>query len=101
MLCGIAVIVPSGDQPMGRKTKRCTMARSDPGDVSKQRRRQSAMVSNILRKLGEPGNAKRKGMPLSLLLTGWYTTASFLVVAIATGLLYFGLATNLRKISEQ
>jgi two-component system heavy metal sensor histidine kinase CusS len=40
-------------------------------------------------------------MPLSLLLTGWYTTASFLVVAVATGLLYFGLATNLRKISEQ
>ncbi|HKD08910.1 MAG TPA: heavy metal sensor histidine kinase [Bryobacteraceae bacterium] len=40
-------------------------------------------------------------MPLSLLLTGWYTTASFLVVAIATGLLYFGLATNLREISEQ
>jgi len=40
-------------------------------------------------------------MPLSLLLTAWYTTASFLVVAVATGLLYLGLATNLRKISEQ
>jgi two-component system heavy metal sensor histidine kinase CusS len=36
-----------------------------------------------------------------LLLTAWYTSASFLVVAIATGLLYLALADNLRKISEQ
>jgi two-component system heavy metal sensor histidine kinase CusS len=36
-----------------------------------------------------------------LLLTVWYTTASFAVVAAATGLLYFALANNLRKISEQ
>jgi two-component system heavy metal sensor histidine kinase CusS len=38
---------------------------------------------------------------LALLLTAWYTSASFVVVAIATGLLYFALADNLRKISEQ
>jgi two-component system heavy metal sensor histidine kinase CusS len=36
-----------------------------------------------------------------VLLTAWYTTASFLVVTVATGSLYFGLAENLRTISEQ
>jgi len=43
----------------------------------------------------------RGGASLALLLTAWYTTASFIVVAIATGLLYLALADNLRKISEQ
>src|ERR1039458_3410766 len=45
---------------------------------------------------GRPGGAS-----LALLLTAWYTLASFLVVTAATGLLYLGLANNLRKISEQ
>ncbi len=44
---------------------------------------------------------QRSGPSLSALLTAWYTTASFLVVAIATGSLYFGLASNLRRISER
>jgi len=43
----------------------------------------------------------REGASLALLLTAWYTSASFAVVAIATGLLYLALADNLRKISEQ
>jgi len=43
----------------------------------------------------------RGGASLAVLLTAWYTSASFVVVAIATGLLYFALADNLRKISEQ
>jgi two-component system heavy metal sensor histidine kinase CusS len=34
-------------------------------------------------------------------LTAWYTTASFLLVAAATLLLYLDLADNLRRISEQ
>jgi two-component system, OmpR family, heavy metal sensor histidine kinase CusS len=56
------------------------------------------MYSKILRgtRTGERGGAS-----LALLLTAWYTTASFVVVAVATGLLYFALADNLRKISEQ
>jgi two-component system heavy metal sensor histidine kinase CusS len=41
------------------------------------------------------------GTSLAVLLTGWYTTASFLVVAITVGSLYLVLANNLRKISEQ
>jgi len=48
------------------------------------------------------GNTRRRGgASLALLLTAWYTSASFLVVAAATGLFYLALANNLRKISEQ
>ncbi len=42
-----------------------------------------------------------RGASLAVLLTTWYTAASFVVVVVATGLLYLGLADNLRKISEQ
>jgi two-component system heavy metal sensor histidine kinase CusS len=42
-----------------------------------------------------------RGRSLAVLLTAWYTTASFVVVAVATGSLYLVLANNLRKISEQ
>ena len=49
----------------------------------------------------KPRKRRRGGASLALLLTVWYTTASFAVVAAATGLLYFALADNLRKISEQ
>jgi len=38
---------------------------------------------------------------LAVQLTAWYTTASFLLVAAATLLLYLNLADNLRRISEQ
>jgi two-component system, OmpR family, heavy metal sensor histidine kinase CusS len=44
---------------------------------------------------------KRGGTSLAAQLTAWYTTASFLVVALATGSFYVGLADNLRRISEQ
>jgi two-component system heavy metal sensor histidine kinase CusS len=49
----------------------------------------------------KPPNRRWGGASLALLLTVWYTTASFVVVAAATGLLYLALADNLRKISEQ
>jgi two-component system heavy metal sensor histidine kinase CusS len=49
----------------------------------------------------KPRKRKWGGASLALLLTVWYTTASFIVVAAATGLLYLALADNLRKISEQ
>ena len=49
----------------------------------------------------KPAGGKWRRASLSVLLTAWYTTASFVVVAIATGSLYFGLANNLRRISEQ
>ncbi len=41
------------------------------------------------------------GTSLAVLLTAWYTTASFVIVAITVGSLYLVLANNLRKISEQ
>jgi two-component system heavy metal sensor histidine kinase CusS len=47
------------------------------------------------------GSGRWRRPSLALLLTVWYTTASFLVVAISAGLLYFGLAETLRRISEQ
>ncbi|MGA2197629.1 MAG: heavy metal sensor histidine kinase [Bryobacteraceae bacterium] len=53
-------------------------------------------LREISPRAGRPGRAS-----LALLLTAWYTLASFLVVTAATGLLYLGLANNLRKISEQ
>lgn len=46
--------------------------------------------------------AKRTArLPLAFLLTAWYTTAAFLLVAFATGVLYLGIAENLRQLSEQ
>jgi two-component system heavy metal sensor histidine kinase CusS len=54
-----------------------------------------------LKILRETNSRARGGASLALLLTAWYTSASFLVVAIATGLLYLALADNLRRISEQ
>jgi two-component system heavy metal sensor histidine kinase CusS len=36
-----------------------------------------------------------------MMLAVWYTASSFLIVAAITALLYFGLAENLRKLSEQ
>lgn len=38
---------------------------------------------------------------LAARLTAWYSTASFLLVALATLLLYFGLVDDIRQISEQ
>jgi two-component system heavy metal sensor histidine kinase CusS len=58
------------------------------------------MFSKIPKDSNSNGNEK-SGASLALLLTAWYTTASFIVVAAATGLLYLALANNLRKISEQ
>jgi two-component system, OmpR family, heavy metal sensor histidine kinase CusS len=48
----------------------------------------------------ESGSAAR-GTSLAFRLTAWYSTASFLLVAAATGLLYFGLSGNLKRLSEQ
>jgi two-component system heavy metal sensor histidine kinase CusS len=58
------------------------------------------MFSKTLRGIS-PRGGRPGGASLALLLTAWYTMASFLVVTAATGLLYLGLANNLRKISEQ
>jgi len=45
--------------------------------------------------------SKWRRASLAVLLTAWYTSAAFTVVAAATGIFYLGLANNLRKISEQ
>jgi two-component system heavy metal sensor histidine kinase CusS len=48
-----------------------------------------------------PQSGVWSGTSLAVLLTAWYTTASFVVVAVTIGSLYLVLANNLRKISEQ
>ncbi|HUP03179.1 MAG TPA: heavy metal sensor histidine kinase [Bryobacteraceae bacterium] len=45
--------------------------------------------------------ARPRGFSLAFRLTAWYTTSSFLLVAAATALLYFGLAANLKRLSER
>jgi two-component system heavy metal sensor histidine kinase CusS len=52
-------------------------------------------------KRGNPQSGVWGGTSLAVLLTAWYTTASFVVVAVTIGSLYLVLANNLRKISEQ
>jgi two-component system heavy metal sensor histidine kinase CusS len=47
-----------------------------------------------------PGS-RAKPPSLALMLAVWYTASSFLIVAVVTGLLYFGLATNVKRLSEQ
>jgi two-component system, OmpR family, heavy metal sensor histidine kinase CusS len=42
-----------------------------------------------------------RSLSLALLLTLSYGAASFLLIAVATGALYFGLAANLRNFSQQ
>ncbi len=57
----------------------------------------SKILTSILRwRRGEP-----KPLSLALMLAVWYTASSFLIVAVVTGLLYFGLATNVKRLSEQ
>jgi two-component system heavy metal sensor histidine kinase CusS len=48
-----------------------------------------------------PPEAAPRGLSLAFRLTAWYSSACFLLVAIATALLYFGLAANLKRLSEQ
>jgi two-component system heavy metal sensor histidine kinase CusS len=52
-------------------------------------------------KRSDPRAGMWGGTSLAVLLTAWYTTAAFVVVAISIGALYLVLANNLRKISEQ
>ncbi len=52
-------------------------------------------------KESDPRQGMWGGRSLATLLTAWYTTAAFVVVAVAIGSLYLVLANNLRKISEQ
>jgi two-component system heavy metal sensor histidine kinase CusS len=42
-----------------------------------------------------------RGQSLAFRLTAWYTTASFLLVAVATLFLSYGISASLRRISEQ
>src|ERR1700746_1564837 len=55
----------------------------------------------ILTNGGPRGEAQVRGRSLAFRLTAWYSTASFLLVALATALLYYGLSTNLKRLSEQ
>jgi two-component system heavy metal sensor histidine kinase CusS len=58
-------------------------------------------MSSKLPRATSRGDRKWASPSLAVLLTAWYTAASFLVVAVATGSFYLGLADNLRRISEQ
>ena len=55
------------------------------------------ILSKIARRRGGPPQAPS----LAVLLAARYTVASFALVAITTGLLYFALAANLKMLSEQ
>ena len=59
------------------------------------------MFSKVRIRTRPSHSAPRRGLSLAFRLTAWYSTASFLLVAVATGLLYFGLSTNLKRLSEQ
>jgi hypothetical protein len=60
-----------------------------------------AMFWTISTNGGPQGNAQVRGRSLVFRLTAWDSTASFLLVAVATALLYCGLSTNLRRSSER
>jgi two-component system heavy metal sensor histidine kinase CusS len=57
----------------------------------------SKILASVLRRLGR----QPKTPSLALMLAVSYTASSFLIVAAVTGLLYFGLGENLKKLSEQ
>src|SRR5438128_2430214 len=61
----------------------------------------SVMLSRVRSSIHHLRSTPPLGHSLAFRLTAWYTTASLLAVAVATGLLYFGLSTNLKKLSEQ
>ena len=52
-------------------------------------------------KVRTEGGAAARGTSLAFRLTAWYSTASFLLVSTAVGLLYYGLSGNLKRLSEQ
>jgi two-component system, OmpR family, heavy metal sensor histidine kinase CusS len=59
------------------------------------------MYSKILTSMLRWRGGQPQPPSLALMLAVWYTASSFLIVAAITALLYFGLAENLRKLSEQ
>ena len=56
---------------------------------------------DVSQSAGKPATRSRRGQSLAFRLTAWYTTASFLLVAVATLFLYYGISASLKKISEQ
>jgi two-component system heavy metal sensor histidine kinase CusS len=59
------------------------------------------MFSKILTSILRLRGGQPQPPSLAMMLAFWYTASSFLIVAAITALLYFGLAENLRKLSEQ
>ena len=59
------------------------------------------MFSKILSKIARLRSRPPQAPSLAFLLAAWYTVASFVLVAITAGLLYFALAANLKMLSEQ
>jgi two-component system heavy metal sensor histidine kinase CusS len=59
------------------------------------------MFSKILTSILRLRGGQPKPPSLAVMLAVWYTASSFLIVAVVTGLLYFGLATNVKRLSEQ
>jgi two-component system heavy metal sensor histidine kinase CusS len=57
----------------------------------------SKILANVRRLLGRPAEPPS----LVLMLAVCYIASSFLIVAAVTGLLYFGLAANVKRLSEQ
>lgn len=59
------------------------------------------MFSRIRSSIHHLRSGHSRGLSLAFRLTAWYSAASFLLLSAATGLLYFGVAANLKQLSEQ
>jgi two-component system heavy metal sensor histidine kinase CusS len=59
------------------------------------------MFSKVRNKIRDLRSGPSRGLSLAFRLAAWSTAASFLLVAVATGALYLGVSTNLKRLSEQ
>ena len=59
------------------------------------------MFSKVRSRIRRLRSGPSRGLSLAFRLTAWYSVTSFLLVSATTGLLYFGVAASLKKLSEQ
>ncbi len=59
------------------------------------------MFSKVRSKIRHLRSGPSRGLSLAFRLTTWYSVTAFLLVSATTGLLYFGVAASLRRLSEQ
>ena len=59
------------------------------------------MFSKVRSKIRHLRSGPSRGLSLAFRLTAWYSVTSFFLVSVTTGLLYFGVAASLKRLSEQ